>query len=325
MKYVKNRDEVVRDINEMAKGWPVGSVAKFNDISDPSKRRYRDWESWRPTQAPKINNSDGAYYLEITESGREWLVGKILFQNGIADPNESGYRYRVRARYAMQPTSEYKILDKNKEEISKLMNKSFFLDGTEPGIIGHDGEKAIGITEAEYTVRSLNFKLTDLYDEPVFCLFTKGSDAKANKSFSIKLSEINSLTAELSKEQREVIAEWFTKKLDTIITVDSDNRFSFSPWKVVGSRNDVFPLDFSAGPFLTKKQAESVLDIIKEQDITLYNPTSLRLETVENRWSTINMKLEQLVEYAKAIGVETTMKELLALRRGTAIGKKFGI
>ena len=147
-----------------------------------------------------------------------------------------------------------------------LLFQSFFLDGTEPGIIGHDGEKAIGITEAEYTVRSLNFKLTDLYDEPVFCLFTKGSDAKANKSFSIKLSEINSLTAELSKEQREVIAEWFSKKLDAIITVDSDynDRFSFSLWRVVGSRNDVFPLDFSAGPFLTKKQAESVLDIIKE-------------------------------------------------------------
>jgi hypothetical protein len=35
------------------------------------------------------------------------------------------------------------------------------------------GEKATGISESEYVIRSLNFKLTDLYDEPVFVLFSK--------------------------------------------------------------------------------------------------------------------------------------------------------
>jgi hypothetical protein len=316
MKNIKTRDSFIH-LDEMAKAWPVGTIVKSNDIRDTSTKNYRGWDSWRPSQAPGAEG--GKFYMRITESGKAWLVGKIIYQNCITAPIPSD-EIRFRVTHAESPSAEFRIFERNKEEISKLMNKSFFIEGTEAGIMGNDGEKAKNITENEYTVRSLNFKLSDLYDEPVLCLFAKNNN---DKNFSIKMSELESLTKELSSEQREVIGEWFAKKIGAQIELSGEN-FRIQTYTVYASSTDPFPSSFSAGPFISTKQAQDFLDNLKKEDHTMFSTSELKVNSTSS-YSLPSLNLEQLIKFAKGVGIETTMKELLALKRGAVTAKKFGL
>lgn len=316
MKNLKTRDNFTH-IDEMAKAWPVGTIVKSTDIRDTSSKNYRGWTSWSPTQAPGAEG--GKFYMKITESGKAWLVGKIIYQNCITAPIPSE-EIRFRVTHAESPSAEFRIFERNKEEISKLMNKSFFIEGTEAGIMGNDGEKAKNITENEYTVRSLNFKLSDLYDEPVLCLFAKNS---TDKNFSIKMSDLESLTKELSPEQREVIGEWFAKKIGALIEINGEN-FRIQTYTIGASTTPPFPSSFSAGPFISVKQAEDFLDNLKKEENTMFSTSELKVNSTSS-YSLPTLNLEQLTKFAKGLGIEITMKELLALKRGAVTAKKFGI
>jgi hypothetical protein len=316
MKNIKSRENFVH-VDEMAKAWPVGTIVKSNDIRDTSSKNYRDWSSWRPSQAAGAEG--GKFYMKITESGKAWLVGKVIYQNCITDtiPTDD---VRFRVTHAESASPEFRIFEKNKEELSKLMNKAFFIEGTEAGIMGNDGEKAKNITENEYVVRSLNFKLTDLYDEPVLFLVAKNN---SDRNFSIKMSELESLTKELSSEQREVIGEWFAKKIGAQLEVAGE-KFRIQTYTVNASTSSPFPSSFSAGPFISSKQAEDFLDKLKKEDNTMFSTAELKVNATSS-YSLPSLDLESLTKFAKALGIETTMKELLALKRGAAAAKKFGI
>jgi hypothetical protein len=319
MKYVKPL-QVFEPLEEMAKSWPVGTVVKCEDVYDCSKSSYGNkWNSWRPTVAEKIQ--DPSFYMKITESGRSWLIGKILYTNGLIQYVSTDDRFRFRTIHASLPTSEYKIIEKNKEEIQQHIGKVFFIEGDEVGIMGNDGGKTFSVTSSEYVTHSLNFKLTDLYNEPVFLLFSKNSP---EKNFSIKLSDLKKLSRELSKEQREVISEWFSKQFSCIME-PLDEKFKIFLYEVVASYDNVFK-SFSAGPFMNKAQAESYLENLKKEKITPFNPAKLKVKQYES-WSNHNLKMdiEELIEFAKASGLKISMKELLNIKRGTVIGKKFGL
>lgn len=320
MKYVK---EIDYHLDEMAKAWPVDAVVKCSTLLDMSKNEGGGWSSWKPEQLPGTRG--GTFYMKITESGRDWLVGRLVYQNCVSEVMTTS-RVRFRVRYAEPPTSEFKLFEKNKEEISKLIGKSFYIDGTESGIMGHDGKKLSYVAEAEYTIMSLNFKLSDLYDEPVFCLFSKGND---KKSFSVKMSEIVSLTTELSSEQKEVIADWFSSKLGGNITVNksshSDDRdFEIFPFKITVAKNSPFPCAFSANSFVTKKQAEDVIEVLRKQTVNYFDTEKLTVSS-ENMFNGTKCNIETLKDLAKNAGIEVSMKMLLKLRRGAATGKSFGL
>jgi hypothetical protein len=322
MKNIKSREHFA-PLDEMAKDWPVGMIVKSNDISDTSILNYGrrgDWGDWRPNQAS--NTEGGKFYMKITESGKIWISGTVLYQNCLLQPKPSE-TVRVRTRFLETQSPEFRIFERNSEEISKVMNKAFFIEGTEPGIMGNDGEKAKNITENEYIVRSLNFKLTDLYDEPVLCLVSKSS---TNINFSIKMSDLESLTKELSLEQREVIGEWFAKKIDAQIEILGE-KFKIQTYEISASTSSPFPSKFSAGPFLSTKKAEDYIEKLKKEDITLFNTAELKVVSASPYGTSAppSLSLEELIKFAKALGIETTMKELLALRRGAVTGKKFGI
>ena len=319
MKYVKKL-ETFQGLDEMAKSWPVGMIVKCNNINDLSTAwSSNKWNSWRPKQAEKIEG--GGFYMKITESGRSWLVGKVLYTNGFNEGAPSGQNARFRTSYAESPTSEWKIIEKNSSDIDSYMNKTFFIEGDEPGIMNNIGEKATGITESEYVIRSLNFKLTDLYDEPVFVLFSK---TNSGKNFSLKMSDLDKLTKELSSEQREVVAEWFSKQLDANVTIYG-SQFQLDHFNIRASSGDAFPANFSAGPFINAKQAEDFIKSLKTEKHTLFNPSNLKVEAVTSSYSKSNVSLEQLINFAKAQGITTTMKQLLTLKRGASTAKKFGL
>jgi hypothetical protein len=155
--------------------------------------------------------------------------------------------------------------------------------------------------------------------EVVVFIKAKGRDV----TFNAPLSIVEGYSKELSKEQREVIAEWFAKELGGAdITVRGDE-FQIKKWKIIAQQTKGYPSSFNAGPFVTEKQAKDVLDAItKMNEYSLFEPSAAKIDT---DWSSMNFGLDALIDWAKTVGVKTTMKELLDLRKGAVSAKKFGI
>jgi hypothetical protein len=331
MKNLKTRDNFLEDssINEMAKDWPVGSIVKFNvKFSEPpsnercSSRSYTgdNWSAWVPAQ--DSNAQGGSFYMKITESGKLWLVGKVIYTNGIAEtPNTY---VRIKTKYAARPADDYKIFEKNEEDIKFKLGKSYFLEGNENGIMSGDGKSKTDVKENEYTVRSMSFKLTDLFDEPVFFLIPKGSN-DVTRGFYMKSSSLDTLQKEFTPEQREVISEWFAKELKTEVELNGDN-YNVTRYKVVSDRDETkgFKIGFEAGPFLSMADAEAFIENLKKLKTTMFDTSSLRafLPSYGGKQS---YTLDEMILLAKSNGIEVSMKKLLELKRGTVAGKKFGL
>jgi hypothetical protein len=319
MSRIKKLEEFIA-IDEMAKAWPVGAIVKCSIANRLGiKDRWSNWNkggsTWNPKQAPKTEG--GIFYMQIKNSGREWLEGKLLYTNcSTEDTFNSDIRLNVKSAEA--PGTEFKILQKNDEKLKELTGKVFFMEGTEPNIMDVEGNKKT-VDSAEYKITGYNFKLTDLYDQPVLFLTAKND---TEKYFCIKMSDIETLSKELSKEQREVIIDWYRSKLGADIVLQND-KFKITSWKIVSSPSREFPKQFTAGPFLTNKQAEEFIKELRKESRTLFNPASL--EVSEDTWGGATMDVEALIKFSKAIGIDTSMKDLLALRKGAVIGKKFGL
>ena len=324
MRHIKKQEDF-STLNEMAKGFPVGMVikvsksgAKPNDLG--KTEGYNNWSTFEPNQAKGAEG--GYFYMKITESGRAWLEGPIIYANCLTNDNVLRIKARTSTKNNEAPGDEYRIFQKNDDKIKEIMKKTFFLDGSEAGIMSNDG-KTTSISEAEYMASGLNFKLTDLYDEPVFWMVKKaGGRSSTTDGFSIKLSDITTLTKELSEDQKVIIATWFGKQIKGDVEINGD-KFQISHYKIQSSETGVYPSSFSAGPFLNAEQAQKVIDLIKKEDITLFNTANLKVDT--DRYSKSNLNLEEMIVYAKTVGITTTMKELLALKKGEVAGKKFGI
>jgi hypothetical protein len=326
MKNLKLREEFNTEIiNEMAKGWPVGSVVKFNTRFDaPPSNRYvskseyrRGWQRWIPSQPSDV--SGGSMYMEITESGKMWLIGKILFVNCTGEV-ETGM-VRIHTDYAEKPTSEFKILQDNQDVIKGWMGKSFYLEGDEDGILSVKGDTK-KVSEGEYIVKSMNFKLTDLFEEPVFFVVPKGS-IDVTKGFSVKLSVIDKLPSSLSKEQLEVINDWISKQIGTDVTFES-GIFSIATFSINAQRDEKKGLKkyFSAGPFATIKDAEDVLEEIKKLKFSHFDVSTLK---VSRDYSMVQFTLEEIVSFCRANGVDVSIKKLMELKKGAVTGKRYGL
>lgn len=331
MKNIKTRDsfQSAQDLNEMAKDWPVGSIVKFavRFNEPPSNERCskkggrNDWESWTPEQGVGIQG--GSFYMRITESLKLWLVGKIIYTNGIASPTTD--YVRIKTKYAARPTAEFQIFEKNEKEIQERINKSYYIEGTEDGIMSNDGKDKTDTKENEYTVRSLNFKLTDLFDEPVFFLVPKGSN-NVSEGLSMKMSSLDVLQKELSSEQREVIAEWFGKQLKANVELQYDT-FKVTKYTVTAGSDtgNGFKTSFTAGPFLNQEDADKVLEALKKMATSLFPITKLSAGPDSGYNGTINFTLDEMITFARGNGIDVSMKKLLELKRGAVAGKKFGI
>ena len=319
MRHIKKQEEFVA-INEMAKGFPPGTIIKVTNPKQLGYSQYNDWRTFDPKQAKGADG--GLFYMLVKDSGRKWLEGPIIYSNCLTNSDISSYKGRVATTSAESPGDEYRIFKKNEALISAVMKKSFFLDGSETGIMSNDG-KTTSISEAEYSASGVNFKLTDLYDEPVIFFMKKaGGKSGTPDGFSIKLSDINSLTKELSDDHKTVIAEWFSKELKEEIEIQGD-KFRIMHYKIVTTDTGSYPASFSAGPFTNEEQANKILDILKKETVTLFSPTNLKVQ--QESYSRSNLNLEEMINYAKTVGITTTMKQLIALKKGAIAGKKFGI
>lgn len=328
MKHVKKQEEFI-DINEMAKSYPVGSVIKISQENVGGKGLGRSTTGSSRDHRSKLSPKQakgaegGLFYMEIKMSGRAWLEGPILYTNCLLnDQSEIGYWAKASTAHAEPIGDEYRIFKKNEDKIKAVMKKSFFLDGSEKGIMSNDGKTAT-VNEAEYLATGLNFKLTDIYDEPVIFLIKKGSHyGVSGEGLSIKLSDIDALTKELGTEQKEVIASWFGQQLKCDMTVSGD-RFYADNYIIQASDNSrgEYPQGFNAGPFMNREQAQEALDVIKKAKMSFFNPD--KLDVIQTGRKDFN--LETLIAYARTLGIKTTMKALLDLKKATIAAKKFGL
>jgi hypothetical protein len=321
MRHIEKREDFIK-INE-AKSYPVGTIIKVSNKNQLGKNQGGRWQTFYPEQVSGVEG--GLFYMEVKNSGRIWLEGPIVYNNCLTNDNISTYTARVSSDNAEPAGDEFRIFKKNDAEIKKIMNTSFFLDGSEPGIMSNDGKAITTVPEAEYTVSGINFKLSDLYDEPVMWLKKKSggrSSTTATAGFSIKISDLTVATKELNNDQKEIIAEWFAKQLDADI-VSTGDKFQISTFKIYTSDNGVYPAAFSAGPFINEKQAKIYLDLLKKEPMTLFNVTNLKIDS--DRYSKSNLNIEEMIAFSKTLGITTTMKQLLALKKGAVTAKKFGL
>jgi hypothetical protein len=325
MKHIVKLDGFGLDeLNEMAKVYPVGSILKVNSFSSfyytyNYSRSGSKWNSYGSgTAGAPSELKGGVAYIKVVFSGRSWLEGKVLYTNCFA--GEMYDNVKISVKHVEQPGPEYKIFVDNDAKIKEAMGQSFYLDGTEPEIMSMDGKKAT-IKEGEYTVKSLNFDLTAQMDTVVLHLALKGS---RTNTACIKLSDIDNLTKELSKEHNEVVAEWFAKNIGCEVTYDG-RQFVIPKYKVTttSSRDAGFPDNFNAGPFLSEDMAKNFIkDVEKIKGTLSFDTTTLK---VSKEWSSLQMSLEEIVNFARKKDVKVNMKDLLSLKKGHVQGKKLGL
>ena len=315
------------------KQWPEGAVAKaiFNNrLGKYTDSRYRwQWTSFAPSRLDK--DQEDVFYMVIKKSGKTWIEGTMMFPNCLQATNNNGdgyspellegrYQVRVDKNYLRKPGPEYKIFNDADVVEKKLLDKKFFIEGTEEGLLDITDGKAVKVKEGEYRIIGYNYLLTNQFKQPVLTAETRSGN---KETFSCTVETFESFGAELSTAQRTVIAEWFANKLgDAEITLNG-SEFVIKQWFIKASQYKGYPTSFSAGPFVNKKQAELVLDSIKK--INKYSLFDADKAEVETTYSTVRLELPALIDWCGTIGVNTTMKQLLDLRKGAVAAVDYGI
>jgi hypothetical protein len=311
-------------LNEMAKAYPVGSIVRVDKASDVHIKQ-KNWKEISLSQPEGV--SGGFFYMEVTESARKWLSGKLIYNNCIKNEELHVPGLLIRAIYkdVGTPGNEYNIFKKHEKDVETYMKKSFFIGGDEKGLMKHDGEKA-EVKEGEYIVTGLNFGLTKDTGSLVFCLFPKersGRSTFTGNGFSVKLEDIVNLGSELSKDQKSVAADWFSNKLKATITyVDYEDKFRIRTFEVEASAGDMLK-SYAAGPFFRKEDAEKHVEELKKGD-QIFDISTLKVK-LQRDWAFPSLDLKSMISFCKSSGVPVTMKELLVQKRGEVAARKFGM
>lgn len=316
------------------KQWPEGTIAKaiFNDRLGKyvDSRGWKwQWQTFKPTRLDPAQ--EDVFYIEIKKSGKTWIEGTMMFPNSLENSSSSsdgynpellGGRYQVRVdkTHLRKAGPEFKIFTDAKLDEKTLLDKKFFIEGTEAGILDITDGKSTKVKEGEYRIIGYNYLLTNQFKQPILTAESRSGD---KQRFSCSAETFGTFGAELSTAQRTVIAEWFAKKLDDAEITLNGSQFVIKKWHIKASTFKGYPESFSAGPFVNKKQADLVLESIKK--INKYSLFDADKAEVETTYSTVRLELPALIDWCNTIGVNTTMKQLLDLRQGAVTGHKFGL
>jgi hypothetical protein len=308
------------EIDEMAKLWPVGSIVKAKNTYDTkstysASRAGRKWNSHNFSVESEAM-ADGAFYMKVEFSGRAWIEGTVIYVNSSKTYVAPGSIVKIPVESATTPGPELKVLDSNKAEIQKAYGKTMFIDGKEPGLMTVKGETVKDLPEGEYSVTSVNFGLSKDMEEPIVTLCQK----RGREVVCVKLSDLDSLGQELSTEHNEVIADWFSKKTGMEIKWDG-SRFNTPQYKIVSSTNEMGN-SFSASPFYSMEDANKFIEVMKKHSTVSYDTSNL---SVRKDYSSNNNNLDDMIKIVRKLGVEVSMKELIALKKGHVGAKKLGL
>jgi hypothetical protein len=338
---IGNFDQFDAEMNEMAfknpitgKIYPKGEILKcthFDSDTSANGRTFK-WADMRPL--PGLDGNETKFFFEVTGNSTKFINGRMLYMN--CATNSYG-NFRMHGRNAELPGKVWDIISPKRKDIDALRGKVWFMHGDEDQFLDLEG-KAIKISEGNYTFNglTLNFGLTKQFNEPVLVFVSQKS---AQKGFCIKLSDVDSLSKELSPEQNETIADWFIENTDmnvryaggsfyikryVVVTKDPDEDFVITDTTSYKVGKNV------AGPFVRRSDAENVLKVMKEvKGVSLYDKKSLEVSVEQQQTYgrgdvESQMTLEALVNFVRANGIEVEMRSLLKGKENEAALKGLG-
>lgn len=313
----------------------VGDIVLCTTTSNLGYKSWRNWNTYtialndgsggKGIQAAKASANE-YFFMKVVSGGRKWVEGPIVLANAMWGNlpgnnnkfNENGSATQVRVEKSKLITDSTLAKLLLTEDVHAILGKPYFLDGKETGILNMAGSPETA-SEGEFIVWGANFGLTRSMKEPV--LFLK-SKSKA-EYFNAPLSTLMGFSNELTNDQRVVIAEWFASQLGKATIEVSNDKFEITQWYIKAPQVKGFPNSFSAGPFVNEKQCDEVLKSIEKLNVySLFDPKAAK---TEKNYSKSTLDLDSLIAWCRTIGIKTTMKELLVLRRGAVSAQKFGI
>ena len=309
-------------LNEMAfkdprtnKIYQKGDIVKayFMDSDTTSKGSI-----FGVTIAKDTDRSDGLFYFSVTNNSTKYISGTILFVNcGIS--NNFDESFRMNGKNGGIPGEEWKYIEPKIDELKSLNGKRWFCHGDEEVFMDIEGNQT-SAEERNYVFNgdSINFKLTKKFKEPVLCIHI---EKDRRKIVCVKLSSLSTLSTTLSKVQNETIADWFIENTGLEVKYDESYKaFKIPKYFIRFNDSDrIFPSKQEIGPFISKKQAEKVLEALKDSKVNIYD---VNKATIENNgltyYESCVFDLTTLINFMKANGVKFNMRDLLKGKEGEA-------
>lgn len=335
-------DEFNAEMNEMAfknpitgRIYPKGEILRASHI-DVDTASGLDGRGGRVTwdSLPGTDLDEPKFFFEVIANSTKFIQGRMLYAN--CSTTVIG-NFRMAGKNIELPGKLWDIISPKRKDIDALRGKVWFMHGDESQFMDLEG-KSITVPEGNYTFNgyTLNFSLTKQSNEPVLVFM---SQKGGRKGFCIKLSDVDSLSKELSTEQNETIADWFIENTDlnvryasgsfyikryVVVTKDPDEDFIITDTTSYKVGKNL------AGPFARRSDAENVMKVMKEaKGVSLYDKKSLEV-SVEQQQSygrgdvESQMTLEALVNFVRANGIEVEMRSLLKGKENEAALKGLG-
>lgn len=282
-----------------------------------------------------VDPDDAKFYMRVTDNSTKYMHGEMVFTNCSA--SWAG-KLRMHGNNADLPGKEWNYIQPKFDEIKELANKNWFIHGDEEVFMDIEGNK-VNLKQGNYQFkgRSLNFKLTREFKEPVLAI---NLERKESELFYVKLSDIKNLSSELTSTQYEAVADWFKENTGMEVTKDWKN-FKVKQLFILideGSKEDFLYRSRAgkryrkvlAGPFINIKQAEEQLEHFKKMEgATFYDKTKLIVdEKTSSSYSDtpdyISATLDELVAFVRANNVEVNMRDILTGKKAAVAFKNFG-
>lgn len=315
-------DDFNRELDEMAKEVPPGSIVRCMATNDSAVYSHRGWsgtgiQSELKGLSEKFDGSvNGYYYMKVEKSSSKFVEGTILYTNGLKS-NYIGSKTRFLYKDAAKSGKELALFQSNDKEIKEILSKVVFVEGDEPQLMTHDGKTPSDLREGEYRAASLNFDLSLQKNDPVIVFYLRTNN---NISFSIKMSDIPKLLTQLTDSQKEEVAKWIGGKLGMECEYKKSwDEYNVYYYKLTRSKADGWLTSSSYGPFVSKEQAEKYKELLENEKMS----TNIREYNIEKAYEDI--KLEALLKFCNNNGISVKMKDVLTHTRGAATGRDFGI
>ena len=232
------------------------------------------------------------------------------------------YLIRMNKGDLEEPGPEWKFMEAAK--INDIIGKKFFIDGSECKYYNQESNE-FKPDEAEYIAWGVNFGLTKQYEDAVIWLRPKIQYVGSPDVF-VKAGDLTgNVLKELTSDQREIIANWFSVRLGSDEIEVQKDKFLIYTFRIGTKSRNGFPSTFGAGPFINKKQAEEIVDAINKINThSLFNKDEIEISRCSSH-DRLEFDLDGLIKWTKSVGIETTVRELLQQRKGQTKMRNFGV
>lgn len=316
-------------VNEMAfknpetgKAWVIGDIFKISALDKDSvefknteirskANRYGDTKFKKNVVLPSpldlgttadADKTTGLCFIEVTENSTKYIKGKVLFTNcGWNSPQD----VRMHGQHIETPGKIWDYIEAKLKDIEAHAQKGKFFNGDEGIFMDKDGDE-ITIKPDTYIFNgfNINFKLTEKFKEPVLSYCVKGAKTPV---YYVKLSDVDTASAELSTEQTATVAAWIMDNSD--LTVEA-NGGKFSVRKVFFKGRTFQDSTFSMGPFISIQQSNLVKKALETEKMVFADFKDAESKLGESH-EIYEFSFPQMVDFMKSSGIDMNIRAIL--------------